>query len=587
MNLSAEDKRVVGLMCSDVGRTSHFLAQFDASRKAGNGLTQAFDSVHGGEIDSGVLPSSLQSIFGLAGFDSAEAQDTVLRGLEEGIRVYKERNGGEMPDASLVTAAFDSAAQMLREPEFKQMFDSFSVDHSESLSVVPALTSVTIATRIATGLPFISQLPNPLGSNEVPFVIATVTADTKFGGLSVGDRLDGAKASSNYVRNKRMFAMAKVGATNEYTVTPRVAYLDSTAKTPDTGTPVAPFVGGRVVVRVNGIAVANDATANHPTKSGASTLQTMNATVSGSVIGITSATADLDTGLIDVTFSAALPVNAVVHAEVVFDFERTDSNKNPILAPPSSDITIKKQVLRAYPSRAQTYIDIDAQTQMQNEMNLSPQGLMMQQFQQKYYLEDNIALLQLAALQARSAGRVLSFDYERQSNVTAGFNSQADGIAYSMPLINLAAMNIRNLTLDNSMVDVLVGDYTSILFESMGEVYNLELVAGATQNNGAITRMARWKDGRGLYHVPTDGGVLAEDKAAGTATIMVIARGSQPQFNPLVGMTAVPPMLIDLNNKAFNKGVGYYSRNGSDVNPHDQYAQGVYLIDMINLPFRD
>jgi hypothetical protein len=582
MNISPAERLVVTQMCTDVGRTSSFMEDYEQSRKSGNTRVAAFDSVHGGDTNSVKLPSSLSYIFSLPTFDSAEAQEAIMKGLDEGIRVYKLNNGGEMPHPSLITAAFDGAAQMLREPEFQQMFDSFSVESSESLSVVPALASVTIATRISSGLPFISQLPNPTGSNEVPFVIATVTADAPFGGLALGDRLDGSKATLNYVRNKRLFLATQVGSTNEYTVTPHVAYLDPVAFTPDTSSPVAVFVGGRVTIRVNGMAVANDAVSNHVQKAGVSNLTSLNETVAGQLIGITSATASLDTGLIDVTFSAALPAGAVVHAEVVFDYERKDANKNPVLAPPSADVTVKKQTLRAFPSRAQTYIDIDAQTQMQNEMNLSPQGLMMQQFQQKYYLEDNIALLSLIAMQARYAGRVLQFDYSRQSTVTAGFNSQADGIAYVMPTIDLASMYIRNLTLDSSMVDVLMGDHASVFFRAMGELYNIDPVVGCVPSNGAITRIATWKDGRNMYHVPTAGGVLPE--TATSATIMVLARGSQPQFNPLVGMTAVPPMLIDLQNKAFERGVGYYARNASDVNPHGNYAQGVYLIDMINLP---
>ncbi|MFZ3191718.1 MAG: hypothetical protein WA154_00730 [Moraxellaceae bacterium] len=77
------------------------------------------------------------------------------------------------------------------------------------------------------------------------------------------------------------------------------------------------------------------------------------------------------------------------HAEVIFDFERKDNSKNPILTRPDSEIAYEKKSIFAVPSSAQTYISVDAQTQMQNELGLSPQAAAMGQLQSKIYLEEN------------------------------------------------------------------------------------------------------------------------------------------------------------------------------------------------------
>lgn len=584
MPVSPEEMKLHQAMQREVALTEDFLAGYQKSKTAGNNVEQAFDSMYSNAEATQQLPESLRMIFAHAAFqNNPKGRDHVLDGLEFGLAEYAKCNGGDTPDSTLVTAALCEAAALLGSKEFDSALDSLSNAHHEQLSVVPEMVSVTISTRLSTGLPFMTQLANPRGSNEVPFLIANIVAGSDFGGMLKGDRLDGAKAGESYVFNKRLFAMTKVGATNEYTVAPTTQYLNAVAKTPNPAAPAAPFLGGRVVIRVNGIAVASDQ-AGGALNSGTSQLNGLRAKVAGSQVDISAGLADLDDHEISVTFSAALPANAVVHAEVIFDFERKDNSKNPILTRPDSEIAYEKKSIFAVPSSAQTYISVDAQSQMQNELGLSPQAAAMGQLQSKIYLEENYYLFYLLALQARQAGRVIEFDYARGADpgIAASYNTTADGIAFINTTLRTAALNIRNHTLDNGSTDIIAGDHACILLSVLAESDAFDLVEGASMNNGNVTRVGKWVDGRGLYHLPTQAAILPE--SATTATIMVIARGSRPELNPCVGMSAVPPTFIELNNKAFEKGVGFYCRRAVDVNPHQKYAEGVWLVDMINLP---
>lgn len=582
--VNKEDLAAHNEVAREVAMTDHFWAGFNKSKEAGNKFEQALDSLMGSVAGQANLPISLQKIFAHPAIQSKEAREIVLDGLEFGIKAYQASNGGDMPDPTLMAAALCEGASMLADSQFQSALDSLTNAHHEQLSVVPEMVQVTISTRLSTGLPFFSQLPNPKGSNELPFLIANIVAGSDFAGMRKGDRLDGAKAGSSFVFNKRIFAMSKDGLTNEYTVTPRVRYANEADKTPDSGSDAAPFLGGRVLIRVNGVAVASDQASGSANSGTTQITAVRGATVGGETLAISAGVVDLDDHEISVTFGADLPAGAVVHAEVIFDFERKDSSKKPILNRPDSEIAYKKHSIFAVPSSAETYISVDAQTQMQNELGISPQAAAMGQLQAKQYLEENYYLFWLLALQARKAGRVIQFDYARGADpgLAAAYNNTADGIAYINTTLRTAALNIRNITLDNGSTDIIAGDHACILLSVLDESDSFKLVEGAVMNNGNVTRMGKFSDGRGLYHLPTQAGILPE--GATTATIMVIARGSRPELNPTVGMTAVPPTFIDLTNKAFEKGVGFYSRRAVDVNPHQQYADGVYLIDMINLP---
>lgn len=599
--LSQEQQADHASVQREIALTGEFAKRFLAQlvTKDGNGNIQghyaAFDSVttietgdRRGEKEMGLLPTSLQSLFDSIG--SEEGRTLILRGMEIGIQQYKNANGGDMPSDALIASGLSAGALVLSQKDkgtyCKPMFDSLSFDHSESLSIVPNVVLATIATRIATGLPIIAYLPNPMGSNEVPIVYARTVANKDWGAMAANDYLDGSKAAHPYIDSRRQFAMSNGGSGLVYTVTPRVHYASYSALTPDTGSIAAPFLAGRVRILVNGVEVAHDRSKDHPTKTGTSTLQAVqDVTLESTAILLASGTASLSTHLITATFTAALPAGAVVTAEIILDFERKDSTGVPILGAAGVDILLEGKSIYAYPVQSFVFASVGAMSNMQRELNIDARAAGVAMVQAKFYLEQTVYLLKQAKKISVAYGRTLTFDASRgvTGGASSAYNTSAELMSEFKSVLSQAKIAI-NKDVGNSIstFDVYCTDKGSVLFGRLAELKGYTEIPNIVGAADAITRIGYFDDGTNVYHVPSQIALFTETTT--TAEVMVIARSSDPAKSMFVGFTAVPPIIRDFDPTAFEQGVAIYSRNAADINPLSRFGQQVAVINMTNLP---
>lgn len=586
---------------SEIVRTGSFVAQYMRQRNAkddhGNAVSPiaAYDSAitiqHGereGEQSKALLPASLTYLFDSVGSEDGRAM--ILRGMEIGIQSYRDHNGGDMPSDALIAAGLSAGAMVLNQQDkasfCKPMFDSLTYDHVESLSVVPSVVLATIATRIATGLPIISYLPNPKGSNEVPVVYGRLAASKNWGALEANDYLDGDKAAHPYIDSRRQFLMSNGGSGLVYTVTPRVHYSDYSTLTGDAGSTAAPFLGGRVRILVNGVEVAHDRNKEHPTKSGTSTLQAVtDITLEGTAVLVASGTASLTTHLITATFSGALPAGAVVTAEVILDFERKDSGGAIVLNAAGVELVLEGKSIYAYPIHAFVSASVGAMSQMQRELDLDARAAGVAVVQAKFYLEQTVYMLKGAKAIANAYELTHEFDASR--GVTGGaasaYNTSAQLMSEFKSVLSKAKISI-NSAVGNSVnsFDIYCTDKGAILFGRLAELKGYTEVPNIVGSADAITRIGYFDDGTNVYHVPAQCGLFTETTTE--AEVMVIARSSDPAKSMFVGFTAVPPILRDFDPTAFEQGVAIYSRNAAEINPLSRFGRQVAIINMVELP---
>ena len=555
-----------------------------------NDHVNKFDSIDPDSDDGAQLPDCLKPMFDSITDPAGRAM--VMAGIRQGIDGYKARNGGEEPSARMVAFGLAAGASLFAKDSQHGKnafelngFDDINAMSHDGVSVVPAMTVVTIATAIASSLNIIAMLPNAIASNEVPLVYGRMTANRKYGGLEASDYLDGVKASFGYFENRHRFAMPNTSG-NVYQVTPRVAYLDYAAKTPDTSTIAAPFLGGRVRIFVSGVEVANDRSRKNAKQSGTHSLTAIpDIVIASTAVAVSAGTVNLDTHLISVTFAAPLPVGAVVHVDVVFDFERNDlTTGQPIIQLPGVDIETEHDVVLASPSRFQIKASIDAITQMSNELNVGFMGAALSIAQNKFYLEQTLRLLHEGKDRAEYNGRVYGFDASRgvTGNLAAAYNTSGDLIGEIRRVIGFAQLGIVQAVGQSvSTFDMFVGDRGAIWFKTLrDDVITLSNAPMATHTQ--IVRIGTLKDGTNIYHVPTSTGLLAETNTGAEA--LLVARSTEAAKAPFVGFMAVPPMIRTANPSEFTEQVGVYSRTAAELNPLERYGDQIAVISMTNLP---
>jgi len=555
-----------------------------------NDTVNKFDSMDLDSEDGAQLPDCLRPMFDSITDPAGRAM--VMAGVRQGIDGYKARNGGEEPSARQVAFGLAAGASLFCKDEqtgknaFEQNgFDDINAMSHDGVSVVPAMTVVTIATAIASSLNIIAMLPNAIGSNEVPLVYGRMTADRKYGGLNADDYLDGEKSSFTYFENRHRFAMENTTG-NTFQITPRVAYLDYDAKTPDPSTIAAPFLGGRVRIFVSGVEVANDRSRKNSKQSGFHSLTGISdIQIAGTAVSLGAGTVNLDTHLISATFAAPLPVGAVVHADVVFDFERNDATTGqPIIQLPGVDIETEHDVVLASPSRFRIKASLDAITQMSNELNVGFMGAALSIAQNKFYLEQTLRLLREGKERAEYNNRVYSFDASRgvTGNLAAAYNTSGDLIGEMRRIHGFAKLQIAQVVGQSvSSFDMFVGDRGAIWFGTLrDDVITLSNTPPATHTQ--IVRIGTLKDGTNVYHVPTSTGLLNETNTS--AQTLLVARSTEAAKAPFVGFMAVPPMIRTANPSEYTEQVGVYSRTAAELNPLERYGDQIAVINMTNLP---
>ena len=527
---------------------------------------------------------------------TVSGEEAVFDGIELGMAEYARRNGGETPPVEVVLAGINAATnaftEFATETNAKQAFDSLSFEHHEALSVVPAQITVTIMTAIANSLPIVAQLPNPTGSNEVPLIYGRTTANMRMGVFHKDELIDGKQAGMPYLENRHTLLMT--AAANVFSTPIHVGYdkvvnaNHSISFKVDTSTKKAPFLGGRVKILVKGVEVANSHNKQHATKGGIDFLQPKDGkpvVIDGKEYLVTSGRADLDNHTVEVTFESAktVPVGGEVEVQVVFDYERKDSDGKYILTPPGVDMNFGNESLYASPMRALVAATIDAITQMQNELGLPWDGAVLAIIQQKYYLEQTSRLLRemTFACLAQGAARVMIFDAKKAGVQYTTMDALFSPI-YST-IGNAKALLAGSINRPIAGVDVFVGLKGAAVFNAMSqtEFVRTNMSYG---DNTSIYRIGSLNDGTNVYFVPESLGWLDEAGAATTANALLVPRSSVPALSPFVGFTAVPPMVLTSNGNPFEQNMGVYARISADRNPNPIYADQGVLIQMISLP---
>ncbi|WP_410472119.1 hypothetical protein ACGTJS_11100 [Faucicola mancuniensis] len=612
-------------IATQVQKTERFLADFNQKRQNQTAL-QAFDSLlkqhpMGEAVAKHEMPDALATLLNSRAITTADnviktqfdnlndkspdevqklanikGTQAIFDGIEQGIAIYKKRNGGAEPSANVIYDALITAVNTCTEhstdQKIKAQFDSLSFEHHEALSVVPAQIMVTILTNIANSLPMVAKLPNPIGSNEVPLIYGRTVANMRMGATEKGDYIDGVKAGHPYLENRHTLIMEKAGA--DFSTPIHVGYTkqvnaDHTIGfVADTTTPKAPFLGGRVVITVKGVPVANDHYKSHPTQTGVSKLQPIGdkaITVDGKEYLVTTGSADLDNHTVSVTFdtSKTEPEQNEVHVQVIFDYERKKPNsKEYVLTPPGMDMEFNMASVYASPMRTESTATIDAITQMRNELNLDWRVAVLAATQQKYYLEQNARLLREQVMSClQQANHTVVFDAQKAGVQYTNFGDGFTAIKASINNAKVALSEMVNFPIAG--VDIFVGKKGAGVFMSMTTT-EYTPTGVSYGDNTSIYQIGTMTDGTRIYYVPDSLAWLDETGATTTATALLLPRPTTPTRSPFVGTTAVAPMTLTANYDAFAEHTAIYSRMGADRNPHPDFGNQAMLIQMLNLP---
>ena len=584
--------------------TKRFLSNYTDKRKNMT-MIQAFDNITADEKSQEKLPEVLKKILNskvmVEGGDKAIQH--IFDGLEMGIEEYQRRNGGDNPPIESIYAgmamAYNGFIENSKDPEVQKaiaQYDKLSFDHHESLSVVPAAIQVTLMTNIASSLPIVAQLPNPIGSNEVPLLFGQTTANMRMGVFDAGDLIDGSKAGLPYLENRHTLVMQAGAGAGEFEITSRVGYTaqkDANGATKfviDDETKLAPYLGGRVVILVKGVPVARDDSKSHATKSGISFIQPIDGQavdIDGKKYLVKSGKADLDNHTVTVTFDTAAgnetPAQDEVEVQLVFDYERKNAEGRLILTPPGLDLTYGSYSIFASPMRAFISASIDAITQMRNELGLDWNGAVLAIVQQKYNLEQTARLLRdtrRACLMQQKHSYII--DLEKDG---IQFNSVEGKLAAAKGSLLKAKVSITQMTNRAvGAVDYYVSDAGALYFSSM-DANHFRPTGVAYGDSSSIYRIGTLADGTNVYYIPDSLGVSDNSTNNGkNAEILVLPRPAVPETAPFIGMTAVPPVALTANGEMFEEQVGVYARISAERNPNPLYANQAMLIKIMNVP---
>lgn len=506
-----------------------------------------------------------------------------FRGLEDGVAEYKLRNGGEMPHDTVFAAAFSDAQNLL------DHYNSIGVLQSPSLALVPEIVAASMYTRLASSIPIAMPLPNVNGSGEVPLLVGRMVASKDFGAMQKGDPMDGGRGGLTYMNAKREYAMSNGGAGLVYAVTPRICYDNIVDLTPDAATAAAPFKGGRVAILVNGFKVAHDFFKNHKVNTGISVLTPVQDVVlEGTTIVVSSATANLDTHAISVTFGAALPVGAVVTAEIVLDYERRDNNGNVLITAPSLDITTEEETVRSVPSYAKMTVGRASLEVLRRQTGFEPLSAGIAFIQANYYLEQNLTVLRQVKRKAKAMGSVVEFDASRGvvGGQAAAYNTTAQLFGEVIRKKNEVIQKINKRTGGIAMsCDIFCTERVATLFDTLTGSYGYKRIAAAVGVDNAIVRIGQFDDGTNVYVLPkNEAPVLTDSNDLKASELLIVGRVSDPVKSPIVSTTAVPPIVDNFDPENFVKGVEVFVDSDVVINPLPRYGEAMGLIEMTNLP---
>lgn len=632
MNQQNAIKEFVAKRNAEANKVRQFMDDYNRYRNDGQTPLSAFDSMTA--QNTNVLPNSLQSLFDSQLAQSAgvgNIQAELLRGLEYGIGEYKRRNGGDAPSNNIIQAAFDSVANTFVNGDAfskKALADMVAFDNASNLStehhsatgVVPSMVMVTMMNNIANALPIVAQLPNATGNNEVPLIFGKSVANKRWGAMNVGDDMDGKKSGLPYLENRFTILMNKDGAKFSTSVHTGIKIKGLDGKTnvyfeADTDTPKAPFLGGAVVVLVNGVPVANDFNNQNINTKKSTTIQSIHGEAvevwdenskSNKKFFVKYGRVNLTDCTIEVEFDSQdgnhVPDdNAVVEVEVVFDYEAKDDKGELILTPPGMDMTFVAYSVYARPSRAKSDISIDAVTQVQNELGIPWQAGVLAIIQQKYMVEQTARLLRETVNASRlNQNRVTVHNGYKAGVQNTSLASKFSEIAISIGKAKSKQSNIMNMPI--SGVDVYVGIDAAPLFSALPpDVYTPTGLSYG--DNTSIYRIGKLNDGTNVYYVPQSFGVpydpvgvavpdeyanIPTQPATKDYTFVQIPKVVDVAKAPFVGHVAVSPMVQIFGGGSgdtiFEYKAERYSRVAAEHNPNPRYRHQAQVVLLKNMP---
>lgn len=622
MTPTSEDLKNYELIMASQARVANFaLSLIAASEKNpsvdGGALLDSLTATDGGQSKNLTIPPELDKLFGLKSkegntssmLDSLnmpteekstilkDQKEHVLRGLQKGIAAYKLRNGGDMPSQGLIASALQDAANMLDELKI-------SADSSAHIATVPALTLVTIATRIANGLSIVAMLPNPIGSNTLPLINVRHVAKNDRAHLKSGDYIDGDLAPAQFIDSYFEFNMDSADQT-AFTVSPKVSYLNDT-QDPDPNAAALPFVKGGVGILVNGVLVATDKLSASSNSQTASLIKVPNLslTVGGVVVDIANGTVNYGNNTVSLSFVNALPADTVVSATMFADYER-EVNGQYILQEPSLDIVTEKGDLSAYSIRSSYTATIEAITQMQAELGVDVRASLIALVSGKLQLEQNMRLLSRAKRIAIANGLTFEADISRGSDMTAAFNNTRDQAVELIPTIKTAILGINSQSMHAATgYDLFVSGKMAVLFDTLPDDTRYVPTNAAVGSTNQIIRIGTLQGSINVYSVPEtknfklfESGVMnvtipndpvdpADDETVQVAfaEMLLVARNAEAAKSIFVGHTPCPVIAREYLGEKFKSGVTYFARQSADVNPIGLYANQAAVIRATNLP---
>lgn len=539
----------------------------------------------------------------------------LLDSINTGVTAFRNRHGGDMPNAPLVATALANAALLyegLNPSNTGGQYDSASVNgasvkdffmdsvnsHASSHTAeVPTLAMVTIATTIANALPIISFLPNPKGSQTVPLVYVRQIASQNYGQTAKGDYLDGIKAASQYFDSVHRLEMTSTDQIN-FTVKAYRSVLKGTL-TPDPASGRLPLVAGATSINVGGLALAGDEQ-THLTggvttgELGVLGFDREGIKLGGVVYKLISGVVNLDTDTVSITLDKALPADVKVIANVVANYEAKNDQNQYILSAPSVDAELDYGSVTAYAIRAIYTATIDALTQMQNELGVDMRAAFVAVVIAKLMFEQTCRLLSDAKKRAMGAGLVRELDLSRGSSLTQAYNKIADIAADLIPAIEEMKRRVCEDTAHTpSGFDIYVTGSLSTLVRTLADDTNF-VPSGLTLGtpNNMVRLGSRGSDN--YYYIPPTAEVIVEGETTvvvgGNSTLvtyaemLLVARNELAAKSMFIGHIAVPVVTEDVRANAFESGVTFYTRQAAQLNKHKRFGRQASVLRVLNLP---
>lgn len=500
------------------------------------------------------IPESMQAVYDEA---DDKTSSMVTRAILDGVNAYEKAHGIQCP-ADILQQAMHMAYGTTGSAARSMNLDSASSEHHDQGSLQPNRAVVAILSTLTEAIPFAHYLPADIKSNEARLAIMTHRAGKKYGSYDHNDIMDGANSGDSYISSGREH---KCAIDVEGKVTGKITAVQATPDTCDPAGAEVKLLRGRCLVYLDGMIVAKEVEST-----GTGPNSVIGQATIGSTVHQFAGTINPDDGTINITTAPAIPQSANIVVEGFIDYER-----KPDLTP---DIitSVETFALYAKPWRVNTYQTIDSRTQMASELGLDPYSEGVLAIQSQFANERHYDVLRKARRLAARNQETFDFawadqgDYKSRSDVWRDFNSA----------LGAASQRMAILTMNHGITHLYVG--TNVAAQMAGLPRDIWEPSGIAERPG-IFRLGRLFNRYDVYYTPKG---LVE--TSGSAEILCVGRATDVTRNPFVLGDAVPPTVIPLSTNAdLKSGAGFYARNFTNVNPHQQSAQGCAVINVTNL----